>query len=115
MGRRGPMMNEPSECGRCVAIARLFGEKPGQVIVWVAVMLPLFLSVVGLAVDAGSVFAGRRELQNTADGAARAGAGQIDVNAYRQSSDGALVLDGARARQAAADYLAHETSTATAV
>ena len=89
-------------------IALLLSGQPGQVMVWVAVMLPLFLSVVGLAVDAGSVFAGRRELQNTADGAARAGAGQIDVNAYRQSSDGALVLDGARARQAAADYLANE-------
>lgn len=89
-------------------------EAPGQVIVWVAVMLPLFLSVVGLAIDAGSVFAARRELQNAADGAARAGAMQIDVDAYRQSSGENLVLDTAKARETAAEYLANEPAEVTA-
>ena len=42
----------------------------GQAIVWVAVMMPFFLSVVGLAIDGGIVFSARRELQNVADSAA---------------------------------------------
>ena len=50
----------------------------GQALVWTAVMLPLFLSVIGLAIDAGTIFDARRELQNVADSAARAGAMQID-------------------------------------
>jgi Flp pilus assembly protein TadG len=84
------------------------------VIVWVAVMLPLFFSVVGLAIDAGSVFAARRELQNAADGAARAGAMQLDIDVYRQSSGEDLVLDAARARQIAAEYLTGEPTEVTA-
>ena len=44
-------------------------------------MLPLFLSIVGLAIDGGIVFGARRELQNVADSAARAGAMQIDPGA----------------------------------
>ena len=98
---------------RADRVRRLRQAEPGQMLVWVAVMLPLFLSVVGLAIDAGSVFAARRELQNVADGAARAGAMQIDIDAYRQSSD-KLVLDQAKARQAAAEYVANEPAEVTA-
>lgn len=87
--------------------------EPGQMLVWVAVMLPLFLSVVGLAIDAGSVFAARRELQNVADGAARAGAMQIDIDAYRQSSGEKLALHPAKARQVAAEYVANEPAEVT--
>ena len=78
----------------------------GQAILWVAVMLPLFLSAVGLAIDGGVVFAARRELQNTADGAARAGVTQVDEWAYRESAGTRVVLDQRRARQVAMDYLA---------
>jgi Flp pilus assembly protein TadG len=74
----------------------------GQAIVWAAVMLPLFLSVVGLTVDAGIVFDARRELQNVADSAARAGAMQVDQQAYRASSGSTVVLDQAAARRVAA-------------
>jgi Flp pilus assembly protein TadG len=91
-----------------------FVSEPGQLLVWVAVMLPLFLSVVGLAMDAGLVFAARRELQNAADGAARAGAMQIDIDAYRQSSGEKLVLDQSKALQAAAEYVANEPADMTA-
>jgi len=80
----------------------------GQAIVWTAVMLPLFLSVVGLAVDAGIVFDARRELQNVADSAARAGAMQVDQQAYRASSGATVVLDQAAARQVAAEYAASQ-------
>ena len=78
----------------------------GQALVWAAVMMPLFLSIVGLAIDGGIVFDARRELQTVADSAARAGAMQIDPGAYRDSSGAALVLDREAARRVAAEYLA---------
>ena len=78
----------------------------GQAIVWTAVMLPLFLAIVGLAADGGLVFSARRELQNVADSAARAGAQQIDVRAYRESRGRAVVLDEPAARRIAAEYAA---------
>lgn len=80
----------------------------GQAIVWAAVMLPLFLSVVGLAIDAGIVFSARRELQNVADSAARAGAMQVDERAYRASSGASVVLDQSAAQQLAAEYAASQ-------
>ena len=76
----------------------------GQAIVWTAVMLPLFLAIVGLAVDGGLIFAGRRELQNVADSAARAGAQQIDIRAYRESRGRSVVLDQAAAQRVAVEY-----------
>lgn len=87
----------------------------GQALVWTAVMLPLFLSVIGLAIDAGTVFDARRELQNVADSAARAGAMQIDQTVYRQSSGTAVVLDTAAARQAAAQYVASQGGLAATI
>ena len=91
------------------------GEKQlGQVILWVAVMLPLFLSVIGLAVDGGLVFSARRELQNVADSAARAGAMQVDQQAYRDSSGRTVVLDAVAARQIAAEYVASQETGLTA-
>jgi len=88
--------------------ALLGGEQAGQAVVWVAVMLPLFLSVVGLAADGGIVFSARRELQNVADSAARAGAMQVDQQVYRASSGATVVLDLAGARQVAAQYVASQ-------
>jgi Flp pilus assembly protein TadG len=87
---------------------------PGQAIVWVAVMLPLFLAIVGLAIDGGIVFDARREIQNVADGAARAGATQIDEQTYRASSGQTIVLDQRSAQQAAAAYVANGGSALTA-
>ena len=83
-------------------------SETGQAMAWVAVMLPLFLSVVGLAIDGGTVFDARRELQNVADSAARAGATQIDQTVYRQSSGSTVVLDQAAAHQAAAQYISSQ-------
>lgn len=84
------------------------GAQSGQVIVWAAVMLPLLLSVVGLTIDAGVVFGARRELQNVADAAARAGAMQVDQQVYRESSGTNVVLDTGAARQVAAEYAARQ-------
>lgn len=88
--------------GRCRTI------QSGQAILWAAVMLPFFLSVVGLAIDAGIVFGARRELQNVADSSARAGAMQVDLRAYRDSSGQMVVLDRSAARQVAAQYAAEQ-------
>ncbi|MPZ16149.1 MAG: hypothetical protein GEU73_17325 [Chloroflexi bacterium] len=77
----------------------------GQVMVWAAVMLPLFLSVVGLAIDGGVVFSARRELQSVADASARAGAMQIDEGVYRGSAGATVVLDTDAARQVAAEFI----------
>ena len=90
------------------------GAQRGQVIVWTAVMLPLFLSVIGLALDGGLVFAARREAQNAADAAARAGAMQIDERAYRESGGTRVVLELGRARATAAEYLAGYGTSLTA-
>ncbi len=86
----------------------------GQAILWVVVMLPLFLSVVGLAIDGGIVFGARRELQNVADSAARAGAMQVDQGVYRESSGSTVILDLPSARQVAAEYLASQGSRLSA-
>ena len=81
-------------------------SESGQAILWMVIMLPLFLSIVGLAIDGGLVFAARRELQNAADGAARAGVAQVDERVYRESAGTRVVLDQRRARQAVVEYLA---------
>jgi Flp pilus assembly protein TadG len=77
-------------------------------------MLPLFLAIVGLAIDGGIVFDARRETQNIADGAARAGATQLDEQTYRASSGQTIVLDQGSAQQAAAAYVANGGSALTA-
>ena len=86
------------------------GRQSGQALVWTAVMMPLFLSMIGLTIDAGQVFDGRRQLQNLADAAARAGATQIDQQAYRASNGSSVVLDTGKARQAAADYVSRQSA-----
>lgn len=92
----------------------LASEDLGQAIVWVAVMLPLFLSVIGLTIDGGFVFSARRALQNVADSAARAGAMQVDERAYRESSGQRVVLDVEAAREVAAAYVATQRGGLTA-
>jgi uncharacterized membrane protein len=78
---------------------RLSHER-AQAIPLVALVLPLLLAVIGLALDGGVVFDARRELQNVADTAAHAGASEIDLGHFRET--GGLALD-ARAAVAVAD------------
>lgn len=89
-----------------------WGPERGQVVVWVIVMLPLFLSIIGLAADGGMVFAQREQIQALADGAARMGAEQLDARAYYTS--GAAALDPAAAQQAALTYLGQQSPGITA-
>ncbi len=53
----------------------------------------------------GLVLDARRELQNTADAAARAGATQVHVGAYRASGGEQVVLDRGLARQVVVEYV----------
>lgn len=76
----------------------------GQAIIWIAVMLPFFLSIIGLAIDGGVVFSARRELQNLADGAARAAVTEIDEPLYLSTAT--VALDPRAARRWAEEYLA---------
>ena len=77
----------------------------GQALVLAVVLMPLFLAVVGLAIDGSVVFNARRELQNVADAAARAGAMQVDTRVYRDTAGATVVLDQASAQRVAGEYL----------
>jgi len=81
----------------------------GQALLVLVLALPVLLSVLGLVIDGGIVFDSRRELQNTADGAARVGAMQVDVDEYRRSDSQTVVLSKAAAEDAAREYLARES------
>ena len=78
----------------------------GQALAWVAVMLPFFLAIVGLAIDGGIVFGARREAQNIADAAARAGAMEVNLARYRATAGTWVELEPPAAAAAAAGYLA---------
>ena len=83
-----------------------------QALLWFTLALPMFLSMAGLAIDGGVLLAARRELQSVADGAARAGATQLDLERLRASGGVDVRLDERRAVATAATYLeqrlAHE-------
>lgn len=76
-------------------------DESGQVLPMVTVMALGLLAMVGLVVDAGMMFAAKRDLQATADSATRAGAAVIDEDVYRSSGGRRVVLDEAAAEQAA--------------
>jgi hypothetical protein len=77
----------------------------GEAIAWVAVMMPLFLAIIGLALDGGLVLASRRELLDVADSAARAGVAQVDLQQYRATAGKVVILDPPRAREAAEEVV----------
>lgn len=77
-----------------------------QALIWFTLMLPLFVSVAGLAIDGGVLLASRRQLQSVADGAARAGATRLDQVKLRGSGGADVQLDPAAARDATSKYLA---------
>lgn len=76
----------------------------------VAIIGALFL-MAGLVVDGGLALGARVRAINEAQEAARAGAQQLDLEAYRR--DASVRLDPARARVAALGYVAATPDTAT--
>jgi len=81
------------------------GREAGQVLVLAVVFALGLLVLLGLVTDGGLVFAARRDLQRTADAAARAGAAQLDETAYRSSGGATAQLDPQQATAAAHRYL----------
>lgn len=77
-----------------------------QALVWLTLMLPIFLSTVGLAIDGGILLMSHRQLQSVADGAARAGATRVDVERLRSTGGADVQLDQTNARAIAFAYLA---------
>jgi uncharacterized membrane protein len=75
-----------------------------QALLWLTLAVPLFVSVAGLAVDGGVLLEERRELQSIVDGAARAGATQLDMARLRASGGADVQLDPTLASRAAASY-----------
>jgi uncharacterized membrane protein len=70
-----------------------------------ALAVPLFVSMAGLAIDGGVLLDSRRQLQSAADGAARAGATRLDTQRLRASGGSDVQLDSALATQAAQTYV----------
>ena len=77
-----------------------------QALVCVAVAVPVFLAMAGLAIDGALLLAQRRHLQSTVDGAARAGATRVDMEFVRGNAGGDVRLDPVTARAASDAYLA---------
>ena len=83
------------------------GRTRAQAMVFMTMMLPLFLAVVGLALDGGYLFAERATLQAIADASARAGAVHVDTARMYREGTGIVVLnpgDAIAAAQAYAQY-----------
>lgn len=74
--------------------------------VFVLGMAMVAVAVVGVAVDGTRAFLARRTLQNAADSAALAGAGELDEARLYASGGRAVVLDPVSARRLAAEWLA---------
>ena len=87
-------------------VTRLAVRHRAQAIAWFVVMLPLFLSAIGLAIDAESVLRAHRRAQGAADGAARTGATHVQIGHSRAEPGAADVLDASTAQAAAASYIA---------
>ncbi len=87
------------------SLTRHRDEDRGAVLVWVALMLSVLLGVGALVIDAGALYAERRQLQNGADAAALAvamdcangncdlAAGQAGEYANKNANDGAAKVD----------------------
>ncbi len=80
-------------------------RQAGQVLVLAVVFALGLLVLLGLVTDGGLLFAARRDLQRTADAAARTGAAQLDETVYRASGGATAQLDPAQATTAAHRYL----------
>ena len=84
--------------------ARRVRGEDGTVTAFVVIFALALILVAGLVIDGGLTLAARIQAIDEAQAAARAGAQQINLPLFR--SDGQIVLDPARATQAAQSYLA---------
>jgi Flp pilus assembly protein TadG len=87
------------------AVQRRSGDERGSVLISGLLLTLALLMVLGAAVDIGHAFIVRRDLSSLADGAALAGAQQLDQQAIHQ---GQLALDPQQAQAAALSALSGE-------
>jgi hypothetical protein len=80
-------------------------SQSGQATVLVLGLAMVVFAVTGLAVDGTRAFIARRTLQNAADAAAVAGAGEVDLGGFYASGGNELRLDARGARALAYTYL----------
>ena len=84
--------------------SRLWGSDAGAVVVWMLGVVMLTYLAVGVLVDVGAALTAKTVTLDTAQQAARAGAGQLDLTILRR--DGRLQIDPAAAQRAAETFLA---------
>jgi Flp pilus assembly protein TadG len=80
-------------------------SQDGQATVLILGLALVVFAVTGLTVDGTRAFIARRTMQNAADAAALAGAGEINLGAFYSSGGSELQLDAAGARSLAYRYL----------
>jgi Flp pilus assembly protein TadG len=78
------------------------------------VLLPVLLGLTGLVADGGQVLIARRQVQGLAEGAAHAGAAELDVGAARAHPEQPAPLAPRAAEAAAARYIAVQEPGLTA-
>jgi hypothetical protein len=89
------------------------GERqPAQALLFLALAVPLLVSMAGLAIDGGVLLNSHRQLQSVADGAARAAVTRLDMARLRGSGGSDVQLDPVLADQTARDYILHAVSDA---
>lgn len=88
-------------------------DEKGHVTVLILGCVLILMGVLGVALDGTKAFIHRRTLQNAADAAVLAAAGELDVQAY-YASDGAVVkLDVKAARTRVAEWISKRGVTST--
>ncbi|MEU1813497.1 pilus assembly protein TadG-related protein [Micromonospora aurantiaca (nom. illeg.)] len=88
------------------------GDDSGQVTAFAVLMIVALLAVAGLVLDAGLALTQKVGALDIAQGAARAGAQELDLYQYRTRN--VAVLDPARAASAARAWLASSGATGEA-
>jgi Flp pilus assembly protein TadG len=83
-------------------------DESGQTTILVVGLSLLAFAVAGIAIDGTRAFILRRSLQNAADSASVAGAGELDEAAYYDSGGRKVVLEAASASGTAESYLARK-------
>ncbi len=78
---------------RLPILVRFRLDEAGQVLVLTAIMLPVLIGAVGMAIDIGYAFDYRQRMQMAADSAALAGAYAVDDSASITASDLATVVN----------------------
>jgi Flp pilus assembly protein TadG len=86
----------------------------GQVSVLVIGLTVTCLAIAGLATDATRAFIARRSLQNIADSAALAGAGELDVETYYSSGGSRIVTEKEDAAAVVSEWLRRRGYTGAA-